>query len=203
LGKDPFNPSEYEYAENVIHGLDYIFTYATSDANGVHFFPFFRDVYNTGITMMAVAASNAPGRIISTGALAGLTYKQALQGMMNWMAFAQNTGGCEIGGWGYQGPFPGWSDNSNSGYASLGIGFANAPAPNGFGLAIPAGVLPGLDIFATNVQVTAGGYIGGSIYNPCWLPPLGQWVNTLKTGNLLYELALTGKGTSDPRWEAL
>ena len=202
LGKDPFDPT-YPYANNVIDGLNYIFSNVGSDANGVHFPGFGTDVYTTGISMMAVAASNAPTRLITVGPLPGAgynTYQQALQGMMNWMAYAQNISGCEIGGWGYVARQLGWSDNSNSGYASLGIGYAAAPSPKGFGLAIPATVVPGLTAFIANVQVTSGPYLGGSIYNPC--PPYGMaimLVNTLKTGNLVHELALVGKGTSDPR----
>jgi len=199
LGKDPFNPAQYQYANNVIAGLSYIFSNVGSDSNGVHFPGFGTDVYTTGIAMVAVAASNAPTRPITTGPLAGQTYQTALQGMMNWMAFAQNVSGCEIGGWGYVARQPGWADNSNSGYASLGIGFAAAPSPRGFGLSIPATVVPGLNTFIADVQVTSGPYLGGSIYNPCWVPPQPTWVNTLKTGNLLYELALVGEDISDTR----
>jgi len=202
LGQDPFNREQYQYAGNVIGGLDYIFSNIGSDANGVHFPGFGTDVYTTSIAMMAVAASNAPTRVIATGPLAPLatTYQQALERMMAWMAYAQNIAGCEIGGWGYGARQGGWSDNSNSGYASLGIGFAAAPSPKGFGLAIPATVAPGLSAFVANLQVPSGPYLGGSIYNPC--PPYGMdimLVNTLKTGNLLYELALVGASPSDAR----
>ena len=197
LGKDPFNPAEYEYADNVIKGFDYIFSQAISDANGVHF-PFFLDVYDTGISMMAVAASNKPGRVITTGPLNGQTYIWALQKMMDWMAYAQNKAGVEIGGWGYTGPNPGWSDNSNSGYASIGIGFASAAPPDGFDLTIPPSVLTLLSTFIDNVQVDAGPYMGGSIYNPAWGMSPG-WVNILKTGNLLYQLALVGDSPDSAR----
>jgi len=197
LGKDPFDPTtDYPYAGNVIRGLDYVLSYLLSDANGVHF-GFDTDVYSTSIAMMAIAASDAPGRHITAGPLNEQTYQQALQGMMNWMAYAQNVAGCEIGGWGYVARQLGWADNSNSGYATLGIGFAAAPSPKGFGLTIPPAVLSRLQTFVNNVQVTSGPYLGGSIYNPCWVSPNPTWVNTLKTGNLLYERALIGEGLSD------
>jgi len=197
----PFDP-DYEYSGNVIDGLNYLFSQMISDADGVHF-PVFYDVYSTGIVMMAVAASNDPGRVVNVpgSAVDDWTYQEVLEDMLAWMAFAQNTGGCEIGGWGYTGPHLGWSDNSNSGYATLGLGFAAAVPPEGFGLTIPAGVLTLLDQFIDNVQVAAGPFMGGSIYNPCWggPPDLADWTNTLKTGNLLYELGLVGDSVGSAR----
>jgi hypothetical protein len=202
LGKNPFDANDYEYANNVINGLDFIFSGAISDANGVHFSDSgVYDVYSTGIAMMAVAASNQPSRVITTGVLNGQTYQAALQGMMDWAAYAQNDVGCEIGGWGYGANDTGFSDNSNSGYATLGIGFANIAPPKGFGISIPAGVLAGLDTFITNVQVVGGLYDGGSIYNPCWSSG-PDWVNTLKTGNLLYQMALSGRIESNSSVQA-
>lgn len=199
LKKNPLNPAEFNYANNVIDGLNYIFTYARSDANGTHLATFGYGVYNTSIAMMAVAMSNAPDRVIqSVGPLNGKTYKEAVQGMMNWITSAQNKSGCEIGGWGYDGVSPGWSDNSNSGYATLGMGFAADFPPQGFGLTIPKEVLDRLETFVANVQVLTGAYEGGSTYNPCWGSTLG-WVNILKTGNLLYELGLLGALPDDPR----
>lgn len=110
------------------------------------------------------------------------------------MADAQNDSGCEIGGWGYVANQAGWSDNSNSGYATFGIEFAATPA-YAFQIPIPPSFFIGLDIFIANVQVTSGAYAGGSIYNPCG----GNLVNILKTGNLLYEMASAGIPESDPR----
>jgi hypothetical protein len=49
-------------------------------------------------------------------------------------------------------------------------------------------VVLGLDAFIANIQVTSGPLTGGSIYNPCY----ANWVNILKAGNLLYQLALAG-----------
>lgn len=205
LGLDPLDTVNYAYANNVINGLNYIFSQATNDTNGVHFPPpspsdsYWPDVYNTGVAMMAVSASNHPGSVVAGGALNGMTYLQVVQGMMNWMAFAQN-GGADIytGGWPYSlGPPQPWGDNSISGYATNGIVFAHATPPHGFGLAIPASVLAGLTTWTNTVQVSGGPYDGGSLYNP----GLGgsYYINTLKTGNLLNELALIGVPEGDPR----
>jgi hypothetical protein len=195
LGLEPFDTVNYQYANNITNGLNYIFSNAVQDANGVHFpapspsDSYWPDVYNTGIAMMAVSASNHPGSVVAGGALAGMTYLQVVQEMMNWMAFAQN-GGADIytGGWPYSlGPPQPWGDNSISGYATIGIGFAHAAPPDGFGVGIPASVLTGLTTWTNTVQISGGLYDGGSLYNPAGT----YYINTLKTGNLLYELALT------------
>lgn len=199
LKKDPFDndPSSstyYQYANNVIAGFDYLFSNASSDVSGVNFSGI---VYYTGISMMAVASTNAPTRVINTGVLNGLTYQQALQRMMNWMVAAQNDyDDCGMGGWGYGSDSPGWADNSNSGYASIGIGMSAIKPPEGFGILVPAAVITDLDTFITNVQVPSGQYAGGSVYDPCWGNSSG-WVNILKTGNLLYEMAIVGKEETD------
>ncbi|MGE5894516.1 MAG: hypothetical protein ACM34I_10710, partial [bacterium] len=202
LGLDPFDndpasPTYYPYAGNVITGFEYIFSQMTSDASGIHIM---NTTYYTSINAMAIAATNAPARTITTGPLSGSNYQTALQGMMDWMAYAQNDANCEIGGWGYVANQTNWSDQSNSGYATLGIGFASAAPPAGFGLLIPAGVQTKLDMYINNVQdpmdSDSQNYDGGSWYEPC----TGfRWVNILKTGNLLYEMALVGDTTATTR----
>jgi len=51
--------------------------------------------------------------------------------------------------------YDGWSDQSNTGYATLGLGFAIA-AENGFGLSISTDVLDRLSVYIGNVQDPAG-----------------------------------------------
>jgi hypothetical protein len=137
--------------------------------------------------------------VITTGPLAGSTFQQALEGMLDWMAFAQNEEpACALGGWGYYANYPNWSDQSNSGYATLGLGFAAASPPAGFGLTIPPEVLLRLSTYVDNVQDPVNGddYDGGSWYEPCMSR---KWVNVLKTGNLLYEMALVGDAAESLR----
>jgi hypothetical protein len=207
LGKDPFeiddaDPDYYEYATNVIDGYDFIFSYLDEDMTGVHT-EYFLDVYNTACAMMAIATTNTPSRnVITNGGVSdveGWTYQEVLQGMMDFMADAQNddtdTYDCDVGGWGYYANYDGWSDNSNTGYASLGMGFAAAAAPYGFGLTIPTEVLDKLDVFIDNIQDANG----GSWYEICDPWPM---INILKTGNLLYEMWLVGDDISDARVQA-
>lgn len=205
LELDPFDndtgsPTYYEYSDNVIAAFDYLFGYAAESGDRVYIAPpCVYEVYSTGIVMMDIAVTHNPDRTISTGVLTGETYQYALNGMMNWTVYAQNIGEdtypCDEGGWGYTPRQDGTSDQSNSGYATLGLGFAQAVTE--FGLSIPQSVKDRLDVFIGNVQVQSGPYEGGSIYNPCWTGP--DYINVLKTGNLMYELALVGYNESDER----
>jgi hypothetical protein len=202
-GLDPFDtnpesPTYYKYASNVIAGYNFLFYNAVDEYGRIYFTR--NATYSTGTAMMAVAASNAPGRVISIitpGQLEGKTYQEVLQGMMNWMEFAQQKNiryACDEGGWedsDDQEDRNQWADQKNTGYATLGIGFASAPSPAGFGLIIPDGVLTRLDTYIGNVQDPIDGddYDGGSWFEPCWQM---KRVNILETGNLLYEMALVG-----------
>ncbi|MCK5476298.1 MAG: hypothetical protein KAI55_00085 [Candidatus Aenigmarchaeota archaeon] len=202
LGLDPFDNNEesetyYEYADNVIAGLNYIFSHTINDTNGVHFA--FSETYSTSISLMAISASNAPNRTITTGSLTGETYQTAAQGMMDWLEYAQQKNinfGCDEGGWAYDAdPLDQvyWTDQSNTGYAVLGLGFVSAQAPSGFGLIVPGGILDKLSTYIDNVQDPV---TGGSWYRPC-----GMWnmTNILKTGNILHEMAVVGDEVNSTR----
>ncbi len=196
LGLDPTGV-EYEYAAQVRNGLTFITANAQTvaigmqpagnpdsdgDGIGVYFAPLgceFHQVYNTGIAMMALAASGHPE-----------LYRPMLQDSVDFMAWAQADVGCGAhrGGWRYFGNVCD-SDNSNSGYATLGQGYAAAAAPWGFGLTIPPFVKSELSLWIDVIQDDVNGDPddGGSWYDPSW-----PWVNILKTGNLIYEMGLVG-----------
>lgn len=134
-------------------------------------------MYNTGIAMMALASSGDPGN-----------YKDTLQDAVDFMSWAQADIDCGVhrGGWRYN-PDECSSDNSNSGYVTLGLGYAQAPPPFGFGLTIPQWVKDEHTIWIDMIQDDVDGDAndGGS-----WYDPGNPWVNILKTGNLLYEMGL-------------
>ena len=187
LGLNPFDPA-YPYSPVVEAGLNCIFLNLMSAG---------LPTYEVGIDMIALAESSSPGRIVPPlgSPFDGLTYQQVLAGMLDWMEDGQNDGGCEIGGWGYGPNDVGWSDNSNTGYATMGIGFATHPL-FGFGLTVGPNVLAKLDTFINNVQDPA---TGASHYSPCWLE---GGFNILKQGNLIYEMALVGRPVDDPTVQA-
>jgi hypothetical protein len=214
LGKNPLDPT-YIYHDVVRKGLDYLFSQAQTiaitdvgqagdpdvdnDGLGVYFPDCGEDTYSTGIALMAIAESNNPNTVVNVpgSAVNGWTYVDVAQDIMEYLAFGQNEGpGIQQGGWGYDAN-AGWSDNSNSGYASLGLAYAAASSPEGFGLTIPPFVETELGTWIDNIQCNQpgpGADDGGSGYSSAC-----SWVNCLKTGNLLFEMELVGQEVgSDP-----
>jgi hypothetical protein len=185
LGFDPLDPA-YEYSGVVQAGLGYLAGAAQGHPNGVHWGGGGHEVYSTGIAMMALAASGHPE-----------LYGVMLQDALDWMVWAQADPDCagNRGGWRYA-PNTCSSDNSISGYATLGLGFASAAPPFGFGLTVPQITLDELNLWIGVIQDPVNGDPddGGSYYD------LGMgWVNILKTGNLLYEMGLVGDTVDTPR----
>lgn len=184
---DPFDP-DYAYSSNIENGLDYIFLHtADHPLGGICFAPGGHETYNTGIGMMAVAATRDPDRIVSTGVHAGQTYQFMMDGCVIFFTNTQNPDG----GWRYHGgDWP--SDQSNTGYAVLGLRYAED-----FGCVIPDAVKIGLDSWIDFIQNDVDGDPddGGSHY----VSPGDGMVNLLKTGNLLFQMALVGDDGSDTR----
>jgi hypothetical protein len=188
LGLNPLGPT-YEYSTVVQGGLNYLESTAVADANGVHWGGGGHEVYSTGIVMMAFSASGNPA-----------TYTHWVVDALDWMVWAQADPNCGLhrGGWRYS-PNACDSDNSISGYATLGLGFAAAAPPYGFGLTVPQVTLDELDLWIGAIQDPVNGDAddGGSYYTPG-----GGWVNILKTGNLLFEMGLVGDTADTPRVQA-
>ena len=218
-GKSPFDP-DYPYHEQVEKGLNFIFTKAritnignqthdgivddpdTNDNGiGVYFYDTssWHAMYETGIALMAIAASNAPDRVVNVSGspVNGWTYKEVAQDIVDYLAWGQTDSGYGRGGWNYYAMDNAGSrsDNSNTGWVVLGLGYAEAAPPWGFGLTIPEFVRRELNIYINYIQCkTPGTNHGGSGYtSPC------SWVNMLKTGNLLYEMAFVGDNVSAQR----
>jgi hypothetical protein len=205
----PFDEA-YPYHQNVIDGLNYIFgllddiaisNQAAGDpdtnGNGIGIYctmGWEGTTYDTGIVMMAIAGSRSPSRTVGVGPFAGETYKDVLQDMVDYLAWGQDD---VYGGWCYW-PDAGTSDQSNSGYAVLGLQYAEASV-YGFECTIPAFVKSELSRWIDYIQNPVDGdeYDGGSAYYPGYGP--GYWVNLLKTGNLLGEMAFVGDNLSDQR----
>jgi hypothetical protein len=215
LGKDPFedNPESedyYQYATNVKEGwksvldnCDVTHIPADKDSNGNTWGYYFhynypsRSVYPSGITLMALASTRAFDEVNEGGhdydgdGFAD-TYGQIAQDVVDWLAWAQRP----LGSWGYN--EAGGSDNSNTGYAVLGLAAAEA-----FGATDPVYLDPVKTKLNTWIEWIQndpgpdddGGYEeypdGGSGYNN---PQ--HWVNLLKTGNLIFEMTLTSTDTA-------
>ena len=183
------------YSTHVEKGLDFIFNYAKTtaiglqpagdpdtdgDGIGVSFWDesISREVYETGMVMQAIVASNTPGRVVTTGPLTGWTYSQVMQDMVDWAAFGQVDSGTGRGGWRYYANY-GDSDNSTAQWPVLGL-----VAAEQWGLYAPQFVKDELNIWIDYVQNDAN---GGSGYNTP-----DTYVNMSKTGGLLVEMYYVG-----------
>ena len=183
--------------------------------------------YETGIVLMAIAESIEQNRTVNVtdSEVYGWTYHAVAQDTVDYLAMAQaETNG--RGGWGYAECDNGiWnpglpdfikrSDNSITGYVVLGLQYAElpkkpeCPAQAGFELTIPQCVKDELRVWIDYIQADPGDQPpplgwnadidGGSGYaheyesgrGPC------NWVNILKTGNLLKEMEFSGHYTID------
>jgi hypothetical protein len=217
LGVPPLDPG-YIYQTRVENGLNYLLgnAYVTpisdqthgdpdTDGNslGIYFisphgsqrFP----IYETSMVMAAFSSTRMPERIIShpnNSAVDGKTYLSLVQDMIDFMAWGQTDSGNGRGGWNY-GEMDNWgdrSDQSNSGWVTLGLAYAEAPPPEGFGLRVPGFVRTELDIWVDYIQNDAEG--GSGYDSPDYM------VNILKTGNLLQQMAFLGDTSSTPRVQA-
>ncbi|OGQ99412.1 MAG: hypothetical protein A2521_12680 [Deltaproteobacteria bacterium RIFOXYD12_FULL_57_12] len=181
---------EFAYHANIVAGLRYICSQVQADgsfyvpAQGNH-----HANYNTSLAIMALTASRHPELMCSDPT----TYLQVVQNAVRYLLAGQNANG----GWGYNiengGPTPtwDWADNSNSGYVTMALVYASRL----FGVDIAA-ALPSLNNWIDFIQtdVTGGPNDGGSGYTMS-----GEWVNILKTGNLLFQMAMLGDTTAIQR----
>jgi len=181
-----------------------------SNGYGIYFGPS-HPTYSTGICLMALKASGTPDRandggIDYNGDTNPDTFFEIAQDAADWLAYGQSDFGPGEGGWAYSaldnagnnpgGPYT-QEDNSNSGYAVLGLA-----AAEGFGCTVPAWVRTELNAWITAIQDTSGGVDdGGSWYRPPG-PYQWAWVNEIKTGNLIFEMTFYGDTPGVPRFDA-
>jgi len=210
---DPYDISEDPYVETVQRGLNYLFNHMVSRAIGQHatYCPFgnpdingngiglacfsgelSREMYESGIVLMTMGSSKAPDRVATTGPVAGRTYLEITQDMVDFMAWGQSdpyTGNYE-GGWRYSANY-GASDNSVSQWPVIGMEAAQRNLGE-FGLSVPDFVRPELLKWLNWSQCGNGGF---GYTSPC------EWVNTAKTGAGAAMLSWAGVATDDPRYQ--
>jgi len=200
---DSWTDPNYIYHSKVSAGLDFLFregyyvnisvqSYGDPDTldndEGIRFTGF--DDYETSIALMALGATMTSNLTITApGPLNGVTYADVVQDIVDYLSFTQRESIDARGGWGYEGD-PTWADNSVSGYAALGLGYAQA-----FGATIPQFVKDELTHWIGIIQSPAG----YSYYRP----PATGWPDLygdhlLRTGNLLYQMALVGMPVDHP-----
>jgi hypothetical protein len=213
LGYDsPFNPG-YAYSSNVTAGLNYLYSQAhnisigmqpagdpdtNGNGEGIYFSDSYHVSYGTGIALMALAGTRDPSIVVPAlgSPIDGMTLGDVVQDTVDFLAWSQGDTGWWRGGWGYGGSADeGWADNSNSGYVVLGLDFAES-ATYMFNANIPTFVKDELNIWIDYIQNDVDGDPddGGSGY----IDPVG-WVNILKTGNLIYQMAFYGDSPATQR----
>jgi hypothetical protein len=193
------------YSTNVERGLDFIFGYARigtiglqpagnpdtdGDGLGVSFWDetYSREVYETGMVMQTIVASNTPTRIVTTGPCTGWTYRDVMVDIVDWAAFGQVDSGSGRGGWRYYANY-GNSDNSTAQWPVLGL-----VAAEQWGIFAPQFVKDELNIWIDYIQNDANG--GSGYDSPTYL------VNVAKTGGLLIEMYYVGDDKNTPRAQA-
>lgn len=168
------------------------------NGTGIRFEPtlYKRDVYTTGIVAPVVyALGEAYGKdtLVSRGTVAGMTYSQVMQDVIDWFSYGQNDPYTNVhrGGWRYTDNY-GTSDNSTAQWGALPMLYGDA-----WGLDKPQFVLDELDRYISYIQHPQDGTYkaGGSGYDHP-----NTYVNPSKTGGLMLELAAIGANTSDPRY---
>ena len=195
------------YAETVKLGLNYVFsslnytptsntpmTYSDINGNGrMVYCAGYNQMYENGIIPMAIANSATPNAVVSNAAntnISGRTYREIMEDMVDYIAFAQQDSGSGVGGWRYTANY-GSSDNSVTQWPVLGLAAAastpwnidsNAAYPN-----YPAWINTRLPNWIAYSQNTSSGGFGYS-YS-------GDTVNMAKTGAGVIELAYTGIGS--------
>jgi len=187
------DPAVDPYVDVVRKGLDYLFANAyrqdigvqpagDPDSNGNGFGIYFSSgepLYETGIVMMTIVASQAPDRVATTGPdpeVKGRKYSEIVTDVIDYIAWAQNEAGNGRGGWRY-GPNYGSSDNSVTQWLAIGLHAAEL-----WGIDAPVWVKSELLIWL--------GYSQNLIGDPTTNPDYGgfgydsptYWVNVAKTG---------------------
>jgi hypothetical protein len=192
------------YSTNVEDGLDFIFNYAkvynigpqpagdpdtNGDGLGVSFWDESRsrEVYETGMVMQAIAASNTPDRLVTTGPLTGWTYELVMENLVDWAAWGQVDSGTGRGGWRYHANY-GNSDNSTAQWPVLGL-----VAAEQWGIDAPQFVKDELNTWIDYVQ---NDFNGGSGYTHP-----NEMVSISKTGGLLVEMYYVGDDCNTERAE--
>jgi hypothetical protein len=187
------------YGSNVTNGLNYLFSTATVGSGGVYWAG--EDSYQTGLALTAIASTGTPSAVISGGPLNGMTHAQVAQKVVDYFVAGQVpvhhvSGGYNVsaegwvsGGWGYGAYGTGAAtrpDNSTSQWPVVGMLFAKDRLPSD--ITIPAGVATKLANWVAYIQNPNGG--SGYSHN-------GDYVDESKTGGLLVELKMLGKGPGD------
>lgn len=209
-------PASDPYTDDVSRGLKYLFSALSTgaisnhnitcqggpcllhvDGNGNGFGAFVNQsnaFYQGGMVIDAIVASGTPNAVTTTGpaasgtnpGIAGRTYKDVIQDMVDEYAYCQSTGS-EGGGWRYScQDFP---DNSVCQWGAIGI----IGAIRGFGVTIDPNIIDSNKVWLAASEA-ANGVFGYTSTAPAWGP-----YATTPSG--MVQLTMDSIGRGDPRWD--
>jgi len=195
-GYDPEDPN-YIYSSNVIAGIAYLDSQqlvsavpvGKYDGNGngnmINFNVGFDMTYQTSIALMAYSSDPSTPADVIQDITDYLVNTQCQDSSLN-----------SYGSWYYTGVSCN-PDNSNTGYATLGLAYALDS-----GATIPDSTKTALSVFVDYIQNQPGIADDGGQDDPDggsgYTTP-SSWVNSLKTGNLIIESVFVGDPVNSPR----
>ena len=205
------DPDEDPYVESVQRGLNFLLSQLYSfpiaqdedcpqgdpDVNGNDYglASWGHTMYESGISLMALASSRCPDCIAGTGnpEVAGRSYLDIAQDMVDGFAYCQAapSRGDYRGGWRYN-CNSGDSDNSVSQWPVIGMESAEV----NFGSTVPQFVKDELSMWIDYIQIDVPGdwwNDGGSGYTD------PDWANIARTGGLLAEMKFVGDTSESVR----
>jgi hypothetical protein len=214
--KDQWGTNAATYQADVNQGISYLLSTATKitvsnrndganicpsgsgSCTGVYWYGQNEATYTTGQVAMAIAeyAKATPNAVATTsGVLAGMTWKDIAQGVINVYSASQSSAvnGIKDGGWRYYIPGNGDSDMSTTQWAVLASIYGQT-----LGATVPQTVKDHLATWLANVQSTQAGFVGAGCYQPGANNAGSNPCEQADTGGLLLSLNFLGKTVSDP-----
>ena len=195
-GYDSPTDPNYEYSDNVIAALEFLDSHLMTmlvpvggyDGNGNGSMTYLDGSHRTYVTSIATMAYSANPD----------TDPDLVQDLTDWLVNGQCTDNTKVryGVWDYMGTSCD-GDNSNTGYAALGLGYAQNA-----GASIPAITFTALSSYVDYIQNDPGVADNGTEDDPDggsgYFTP-DSWVNSLKTGNLIFEAVVVGDSPDSSR----
>jgi hypothetical protein len=185
---------EYEYSEEVIAALNFIFAQTIRDVDNKYVHWGTSQIYMLGPALMAITSVETPDEVIDLdgSAVDGMTHLEVVEEVVNFIAEAQVKSGPGVGLWYYGYPTT-TGDMSIAGWITLGLSYAKEK----FGVTMPQAMLDyldeGIDIVIWDDDPDHELYGGAGYTSSSTIENSYRgWINIHKVGHLLSMLELVG-----------
>ncbi len=193
LGINPLD-EEYEYSEEVIAALNFIFAQTIRDVDNKYVHWGTSQIYMLGPALMAITSVETPDEVIDLdgSAVDGMTHLEVVEEVVNFIALAQVKSDSGVGLWYYGHPTT-TGDMSIAGWITLGLSYAKEK----FGVIMPQTMLDyldeGIDIVIWDDNPDHELYGGAGYTSSSTIANSYRgWINIHKVGHLLSMLELVG-----------